>query len=79
MGWDEVVYLNKNKYLALDGVKIWTTQTQKPKDDPLAGLHAKLNKLTIFLNNSDGRGGIHGGGGDGKCFNCGEAVHISRN
>ena len=27
MGWDEVLRLNKKKYLALAGQKLWTTQT----------------------------------------------------
>ena len=79
MGWDEVVRLNKKKYLALAGKKLWTPQTQKPKDNPPAGLHTKLNKLTTQFNNSAGRGGGHVGGGDGKCFKYGEAGHISRN
>ena len=79
MGWDKIFRLNKKKYFALAGQKLWTPQTQKPKDNPLAGLLAKLNKLTTQFNNSTSRGGIHGGISDGKLFNCGEASHISRN
>ena len=79
MGWDEVVRINKKKQLALAGKRLWTPQTQKPKDNPLAGLHAKLNKLTTQFNNSVGFSGGHGGGIDVKCFNCGKDGHISRN
>ena len=48
MGWYKVVRFKKKKYLALSGQKLWTPQTQKPKDDSLSGLHAKLNNLTPF-------------------------------
>ena len=66
MGWDEVVRLNKKKYLTLDAKKLWNPQNQKTKDNPLAGLYAKLNKMTTQFNNFASHVGGHGGGGDGK-------------
>jgi hypothetical protein len=73
--WEYVCKTLSAKFVSLLGQKLWPPlQGKASVEDPLAALHAQVNKLTVQMN---GPLGSKGGTETRTCFKCGAVGHLA--